>query len=281
MQIPKFWASASREVKNAEGQLLQLKCWGWSVDFLSEAQSKAQQALQRLADRVSRSEDLPDTYAYGTRALREEIIQEMAAPDSSVSGVVTRNSYGALVLNTSRVLFIDVDVPPEPEPSRDLFSWKKSAKPDPFPAVLSKIQSGLDRVRGSFQIYRTAAGFRVLATDPLYEPGSSDAEKLMEMVEADPSFVKLCRAQRSFRARLTPKPWRCGKPKPPVNFPRENPKEEEVFRQWLADYDCTCARWATCQRVQTVGPGDVQEEARLLLELHDRLTKSASALPLA
>jgi len=80
----------------------------------------------------------------------------------------------------------------------------------------------------------------VLATDPVFKPGSAEAEKLMTQLDADPPFVRLCRAQESFRARLTPKPWRCGCERPAVRFPREHAHDEERFSEWLQRYDKAC-----------------------------------------
>ena len=105
----------------------------------------------------------------------------------------------------------------------------------------------------SFRIYRTAAGFRVRATDPVFKPGSAEAEKLMTQLDADPAFVRLCRAQESFRARLTPKPWRCGCERPAVRFPREHAHDEERFSEWLRRYGKACDAKATCRVVEEVG----------------------------
>ena len=57
----------------------------------------------------------------------------------------------------------------------------------------------------------------------------------MKALGADPAFLHLCRIQGSFRARLTPKPWRCGQANPPGSFPRE-PEAQAAFAEWLAQY---------------------------------------------
>jgi hypothetical protein len=36
------------------------------------------------------------------------------------------------------------------------------------------------------------------------------ANMLMRFLRADPDYVRLCAVQECYRARLTPKPWRCG-----------------------------------------------------------------------
>lgn len=282
MQIPRFWAQVSDTVQGQDGKPLDLKCWGWSTDDIHEARTRASEAFERLLARVRSGSGMESRYSYGNRPLREEIIREVSA-DGSPSAIISRNSYGALILNTARVMFIDVDVPQEPPPPKGLFGLfrgKKADKPDPAETVLQNLRRELEGY-GSFRVYRTAAGYRVLATDPLFEPANADVEQLMERVGADPAFVKLCRAQRSFRARLTPKPWRCNQPRPPVVFPRQDPQSQNQFQSWLNEYDSACFSWSTCRFVEEIGPGNVHEEARPLLDLHDEYTKPDSSLPLA
>src|SRR5262249_24854111 len=129
MNIPRFWTNASETIETDDGRSLFLKGWGWSLDSLSEAQNRARETLQRLTARVRSGENFPDRYAYGTRALREEIIREIPASLNSSPAIVTRNSYGALILNTTQMMFVDIDVPIDAPPSSSgllsLFSRKK------------------------------------------------------------------------------------------------------------------------------------------------------------
>jgi hypothetical protein len=174
--------------------------------------------------------------------------------------IVTRNRYGALVLNTARVPFIDVDSP----------------------------ASALDRVRAacgrfpqtSFRIYRTAAGFRLLATDLLLDPASAQAQELLADFSADPFFVKLCKLQASFRARLTPKPWRCGCALPPGSFPREG-SAGIAFAKWLQEYEGAIRSRATCELVETQGSGRTLPEASEIVAEHDRACRVGEKAPLA
>ena len=89
----------------------------------------------------------------------------------------------------------------------------------------------------------------------------------MTQLDADPAFVRLCRAQESFRARLTPKPWRCGCERPAVRFPREHAHDEERFSEWRV--------------VEEVGWRRVHPDVAPILSAHDRVTKATSTLPLA
>lgn len=264
MKIPRYWAKADASMNG-----LALRAWGWSDRDLEEAQDNARARLRRMSDRVAKGDRLPERYPYGAGAMREEILEEHGP-----SAVVTRNSYGSEVLNTTRLLFIDVDDPPSGGFLRSLFGARGKD------AGVRAVAEALQRVsKESFRIYRTAAGLRVLGTERAYEPGSAETEALMKAVNADPQFVQLCRAQHSFRARLTPKPWRCGA-RPAPNYPRDA-VDEDFYREWVADYAAACASKATCRFVEQVGAGRVSFELTPLVRLHDAKTKAAEPLDLA
>ena len=93
-------------------------------------------------------------------------------------------------------------------------------------------------------------------------------------------YVRLCRMQESFRARLTPKPWRCGFYKPFVLFPFETPAQEADFRQWESKYNDKAAQYSTCRFLIAFGASAAPEFASLVA-YHDQETKASSGLPLA
>ena len=76
MNIPKVWVKAEREIPGKRGPM-QLTAWGWSETDRTEAQRLANEKLQRMVSRVEQAEELSHDYGYGTRAMREEIIQEL------------------------------------------------------------------------------------------------------------------------------------------------------------------------------------------------------------
>ena len=49
-----------------------------------------------------------------------------------------------------------------------------------------------------------------------YSRPIAPADQVFDTLGADPPYRRLCRTQKCFLARLTPKPWRCGVAKPPV-----------------------------------------------------------------
>ena len=163
-------------------------------------------------------------YACGSRPPREQILETLVSSDGSAAAILTRNAYGAVVLNAAYMLFVDVDLPPPTLRDR-LARLVGRTGIEPAPA---RLRERLESIGGSFRLYRTAAGLRVIATDRIFTPGSPNAERLMRELGADPAFVQLCRAQKTFRARLTPKPWRCGLQAPSSDFPRQ---DGEALRQ--------------------------------------------------
>jgi hypothetical protein len=253
--------------------------WGWSSRDRTEAQAVGRRRLDELLARVRTGLGLPERgYAYGSRPLREEIIQELLR-DGEPSVLVTRNRYGALVLNAAHTLFLDVDEPPKTVGSRlkRLFGRPRA----PANGILASLRSVLAQGRQSYRVYRTAAGYRVLGTDAEHYPDSTETARLMEATGTDTSFINLCRAQRSFRARLTPKPWRCSLPLPPGMYPREAPDLQDRFATWLTEYERTCSAHATCQFLEWIGDEYVHDRIAPVLELHDRVTRANEGLPLA
>jgi len=263
MRIPKFWRRFEGDVEKPDGGALHVFAWGWSESSAGEADAHARERFQSMQQRVSSGLDLPKGYGYGSRPVREQILREMTGAGGSVDALLTRNTYGSVVLNAARAMFIDVD-------------------------AAGAAARALDQVRGalpaaglgSVRLYRTAGGFRLLATDRTFTPGSSEAEAAMRAVGADPQFVQLCKVQDSFRARLTPKPWRVGHPAPPGDFPRDA-HVQRAFDEWLQKYDRAAASKATCQFVETIGGDSVDPDVAPILALHDDQTKATTGLPLA
>jgi len=195
-----------------------------------------------------------DRYSYGSRPLREEIVQTVG------DAVVSRNLYGALVLNSPRAMFIDID--------------------DDSPRALDRVRRWASKHPDlGTRWYRTAAGLRGLVASRTFEPTSDEALALLGEVGSDPLYVKLCKAQASFRARLTPKPWRCALRPPPSRWPFEDAGDEARFRAWQQSYEQASGRYAVCKPVETLGPATVHDEVWPILALHDQ--QACGDLPLA
>jgi hypothetical protein len=266
---------------------------------MADAQTLARQAAESIAARIGRGEGFPQRYAYADRPLREEILQEIRGAQGELAAAVTRNGYGSEVLNAARLLFIDVDLPGGGARSPvagvlgrllvALFgggSRSGPASPAPVPAseaeAHAKRQKWLaDHPQWGMRVYRTRSGLRYLVTHALFEPGQAESETVMQFLGCDPAYVQLCRAQKSFRARLTPKAWRCGMRPPPGRFPFQDADIEEQMRVWKTEYTAACERWATCALLEVCGNPLVHEGVAPLLQIHDARTRATADLPLA
>ncbi len=81
----------------------------------------------------------------------------------------------------------------------------------------------------SVRIYRTHSGPRLMATDPAPEAVDEKFDAVCTAVGADPLYQELCHIQACFRARLTPKPERCGIEQPKYVFPFSTTKRGAIL----------------------------------------------------
>jgi hypothetical protein len=277
MNFPPFWA------RGVSGDFI---CWRWSANSAAEAQSLAEQAARQLAERFRR-DDFPPKHGgyYPNRPLREPVLQEIKNDADEIAAVITRNSYGCLVLNTTRVMFVDVDLP-EPKPAglfKKLFSKSSAVK-----EVVTE-GSAIARVENwtrnnpdwGWRIYRTRAGLRLLATHALFDPEAAASDGVFDALGADPLYRRLCKTQKCYRARLTPKPWRCGVRTKPERWPFPDARAEKHFQKWETQYQSFAAGWATCELVKKIGKDEVHPAVQPILAVHDQVTRVEAKLKLA
>ena len=193
------------------------------------------------------------------------------------------------MLNTSNVLFVDVDFPKTArggiiESIVLAFSRKKrEAKwQAAIQETVGEVQRWSERNPSrSFRQYRTREGLRLLFTDKLYDPTSAETASLLRGLKADPLYVKLTEKQECFRARLTSKPWRCGFSRPPSGFPWADTEAEDAYRRWETEYTKKDSNYRVCEFMRAFG--DMADDAALqiVVALHDRLSRIDSNAPLA
>jgi len=293
MQLARFWSKVESTAQTPAGKSVPFACWRGSAHSAADANRLAREAAERMAARISNGEWFPQRYAYPGRLLREEVLQEIHGAHGDVEAALTRNAYGAEVLNAGRLLFIDVDLP---SPSAGalaanllgrlagaLLGSRSAALPaDPLEAAHVKRRQWLaEHPQWGMRIYRTRSGLRYLVTHALFEPGGAEAEAAMQFLGCDPAYLQLCRSQKSFRARLTPKPWRCGADRPAGRFPFEGPAEQEQMAAWRAEYEVACQPYASCALLEVCGNRQIHPAVPALLNLHDERSRAESGLPLA
>ncbi|MFO0012463.1 MAG: hypothetical protein ACK553_06955 [Planctomycetota bacterium] len=135
------------------------------------------------------------------------------------------------------------------------------------------------------RLYRTPAGYRVLATHQPFDARSEEVRGFFAALRVDPVYVRMCINQNCFRARLTAKPWRIGIPDNMKPRPGVWPIRPESMAQrtaWIAKYEAKAADVAACRYVESLGSGSVHYQLRSVIELHDRESRALQReLPIA
>jgi len=288
MNIPAYWSRATAEDVDRNGRKATFSCWRSSERSPEDARESALAAAKRVLQTLLAVKPL-DRYGYGSVPLREEVIERFTDAEGVMSAAVTRNASGAMVLNTARAMFIDLDFPPV-SAGEGLLSFfarffKKSVS-SPDDQLQAAMENRLDDFARShpdwgFRVYRTCAGMRALATHDLFDPMSDSTIEVMNSLQADPLYVLLCKGQQCFRARLTPKPWRCGWHDNKTTWPWETEDQQSRFQQWLADYKSRHVNYATCRFLGAIGSKRIHPELETLIEVHDKVTRCNEPLPLA
>jgi hypothetical protein len=222
-----------------------------------EARENAQRNLEAaLADRKAGATG----YAYHVDKRAEPVVDELRSAGTTVARI-TVNAYGAMVMNAARAMFVDVDL-------ADDGGGRESAPPDALADLVSR------RPDLGFRAYRTRGGWRYLCTTIEFDPSSNETATLLRELRSDEKYVLLCAIQRSFRARLTPKPWRA----------RQRPLDVRVngvAREQLQRYIDRTWKYATARFVATIGTSDVHAHIAPVLEYHDRWTQATREKQLA
>ncbi len=290
MRIPRFWVKATCTEASHDGKPLRFQAWGWSHESPEAAAAMGQDRARQLMERYQKADSSRphSEYDYLDQPLREEIVDEIGPAGESIA-VITRNRYGSLILNASSVLFADIDFPPPR--SRGLLdairlSFSAAHRAD---RVEEARQATLTTVKGwisrhperPVRLYRTAAGLRLLFTDKTYDPASPQTLQFLQELGSDPLYIRLTLKQESFRARLTPKPWRCGAPRYPVRFPFQNESDTETARHWKEQYARLSASCRVCDLVSVSGRDSADPTIQTTVELHDRYACNPKAGKLA
>jgi hypothetical protein len=281
MRFPKFWKQVFNKSQSVSAR-------GWSDNSFEEAEQNAQLRLERIlsALKSNRKDALRRSYQYVIdNTICEFVIdQVLDEANGAQLGVISRNAYGALVLNTPRLMMVDIDCA-EAKRNTGLLGLLFGKKP----AGLKPEEDRIERLRQwqqqhpeySFRVYRTAAGLRAIVPNRVIESINSSVLQIMEELDSDPLYRSLCRSQACFRARLTPKPWRVGINPPTQKFPFRNQQEESQFDVWFEQYVERSKSFRVCQLITTMGTQETTPITGQLIELHDRFCCGDERLELA
>ncbi len=268
MRIFRLWVAQEFRFQQ-DGVTYAGRCFGGSnlseADAARDAKARWDGVVARITQGNSRRAE-----AY-VADIREEILREI-----NPSNLVTRNRYGAEVLNSADHLFLDIDAPP--------WTWRDFFGAPKDPA--SRRARIVDHVRkvgatgalagAGLRMYQTPRGIRLLITGIEHSPQSDQTRSLMKTLHVDRLYMRLCRRQDCYRARLTPKPSGIGVRTPKCVFPRDETTDKGI-REWVAAYDLKRQGFAACNVLETLG----SFVGSPVSEFHDQRCRVNDNLPLA
>ncbi len=321
MRVRRYWACVEVERRESRNDSIRARVWGGSdaseADALERAKARAADTdWDALAEQRRRPSNAHN-YSYHRGVTPEHIVDEFLDASGSRYAAITVNRYGAQVLNTASLGFVDIDAdrmnpktlervnelaretvqsrPREPvagEPKRGILGRIAAFFAGSFveedvwvPVPTERVEAWVRAAPGrGVRAYRTAAGVRLILTQPPMDPASAETARTLEAFGADPAYAALCRAQESFRARLTPKPWRMREmhhDRRTIGYLDYADPSAEIA-DWIERYSDASASYSVCEFEGAWGAADPHDEhAAQLIKLHDEATGVGVDLPLA
>lgn len=314
MIVPIYW-SESKTKKVINDKSFTIKRFGWSDDSELDAKAHAEQRLKEAVAILDKEGDvrrIDHKVSYNGAEgvpIREEVIEKHG------DVVLSRNSYGALCLNTPDVMFADIDFDRTPSPSITysvtlffailsvsasvfyqswwvfiLSAFVAMIATMPISNFINKIklkkQGGLEKISLNtiehvsaqtpdlhLRLYKTPNGYRILVMNDTYEPVSDKAISILKALNSDKTYIQMCKNQKCFRARVSPKPWRIGvdrlRPRPGV-WPIK-PEKLQQRNNWVTEYNEASKNYRSCYFVKHIGSHTTTEKTERVRDLHDTL----------
>jgi hypothetical protein len=265
MKLFKFWTSVKVNIM-IEGEKREINVWGGSNASVEDAKIHALEKVNLIQNKINGDHSAFSGYEAD---IREEILK--IVDDKSI---ISRNRYGAQILNVENLMIIDID-----KSKFELASLFKRGPKNPKEKIYEMVRKLAASPRYNmfgFRIYETFQGARVIVLGRDFDAGGDTARDIMREFNADPLYALLCAKQNCFRARLTPKPARMKMKGFRVQYPRET--EDPKFTQWLKDYENQSRNFSVCKFIEQVGANYSPSET---VRLHDDMTGVSYNLPLA
>ena len=278
MKLYRYWTVDEAELQLPDGSLQKSRIFGHSNESPEDAAANAAQNRRLIQARLAGDPSAGDEW-YDTReVVREEIVRSL-----NEKNIITRNRYGALILNSETLVIVDIDY------SKGGFglSWwqrllgRKPENPEASALEFVRKRAAMsDYEELNFRVYQTRAGLRLIVRgDEKLAMDFKRSLRLMRDFHADDLYAFLCGVQRSYRARLTPKPYRIKQPPIRLEWPRDA-AEERVAAEWVTDYEERGNNYAVCHFVEAIGAA-VTAENDPVIAFHDEITGAETDLPLA
>lgn len=269
MKIYKYWGTEKQKILIDDTEQ-EITCYGGSNISIEDARARAQEKAKKIQRKIKGEKHLFDEYE---AEIREEILRLI--DDHSA---ITRNRYGAQVLNAENLMILDIDKPKPTSSGLGGFFKKKDTR-TPKEQIFDTVRQlavTLKYKEYGFRIYETYQGARVIVSGRDFDPRAAETKRIMDEFHCDPLYITLCVKQGCYRARLTPKPYRMNMRPYKVQFPRVG--EDREFQEWLVKYEWQSRNFNTCRLIEQVGPRHSMNE---VVQLHDEITGANFRQPLA
>src|SRR5215510_16559935 len=102
MKLYKYWTLEKQRIL-IDGAEQEVKCYGGSNISVEDARQKAREKAEKIQRKIAGEKHLFDEYEVEIREELLRIIDDHSA--------ITRNRYGAQVLNTENTMILDIDKP--------------------------------------------------------------------------------------------------------------------------------------------------------------------------
>lgn len=258
MKTFKHWAVEKQTIL-IDGRKQEITCYGGSNVSVEDARRAAREKAEKVQRKIAGEKQLFEEYEV---EIREEVLK--AVDDHAV---ITRNRYGAQVLNVERLMILDIDKPAPAKGIGGLFKKaadKRSRKAEIFDMVRKLAATKYSQY--GFRIYETYQGARVIVLGREFDPRAGETKQMMDEFNCDPLYTMLCIKQGCYRARLTPKPHRLRMRRYKVQFPRET--TDVQFEQWLTQYENASKGFSVCKLIEQIGSSQPVNE---VVRLHDEI----------
>src|SRR5690349_17863307 len=164
MNIYRYWHRETVEIRIG-GEPAKINVYGRSNVSDEDARANALERARWVERKIAGEKLAREEYAVD---IREEIVLEI-----DEHNIVTRNRYGARVLNTDSVMIIDVD-----HHRKTFLESLGFGKRDNKAAIfddLEKMARRPEYAQLGFRVYETALGARVIVTGGYFDPASPQA----------------------------------------------------------------------------------------------------------
>ena len=162
---------------------------------------------------------------------------------------------------------------------------KKNIRERMFSEAPERIREFISNKSGwKIRLYRSPNGFRAIVMHRLFSVDDPETEEFFSFIGTDPIYVTMCKRQKCFRARVSPKPWRIGmsrRLKRKHGLWATEQGDIEYRKAWVEEYESMSEGYSACRIVEDMGDGKTDAEIMSRVEVHDMISGALSQRPIA